>query len=71
MRNQHSLSSHRVEFEIRVVFFEEPLQELRFAQMKLIEWVVLAAIVKLSMKIKAVGGPVSVVNPRLPIDALG
>lgn len=53
-----------VKLIIRVVFFEESLKELRFAEMKLIEWVILTLFVELSMNIKAIRRPVPKVNNR-------
>lgn len=51
-----------VKFVIRVIFFEKSLQKLRFAEMELIEWIILSFFVKLAMDIEAVSGPVSKID---------
>lgn len=63
--NSHSLLATTVELELRVVFPKETLQELRLAQMELIERIILAFFVVLFMNVEAIGGPISKVNYRL------
>ena len=54
-----------VEGEVRVVLLEETLQELCFAQVELIEWVLLTVLVEVLMDVECVRRPVPQVDDRL------
>lgn len=60
--DNHPLMPNFTKLKIRIVFLEKPLQELRFAQMKLIERIIFALFVEFSMDVEAIGWPVSHVN---------